>query len=417
MADGTVLVAFSGGLDTSWCVAHVRETLRRRVATVTIDTGGFDAEELARIEKRAKELGSERHVTVDGRAAVFDRFVKFLVAGNCLRGGVYPLCVSAERIVQAEETARVAREIGAAAVLHGSTGAGNDQVRFDVAFHVLLPGVEVLTPVRELQLSRKEEFDFLEARGFPAKLEAKTYSVNRGLWGTTIGGGDLHRPASAVPSDCWPDTADPDRAPAGGVEVKVTFERGVPAALDGTPMDGVSLCRRLAEIANPHGVGRGVHTGDTILGIKGRLAFEAPAALVIVTAHREIEKLVLTKLQNRWKDQLGAFYADLVHEGLWFDPVRRDVEAFLASSQRIVSGTVTLRLVRGRIEVVAVDSPASLLGRMGAVYGEGSRAWTGEEARAFSKVYGVPSVLAARRDEDVARGSGEGKSERGGRTR
>ncbi|MCG3135350.1 MAG: Argininosuccinate synthase [Planctomycetes bacterium] len=401
MPEDTVLVAFSGGLDTSWCVAHVRETLRRPVATVTIDTGGFDAAELARIEARAKDLGSARHVTVDGRAAVFDRFVRFLVAGNCLRGGVYPLCVSAERIVQAEETARVAREIGATAVLHGSTGAGNDQVRFDVAFHVLLPGVEVLTPVRELQLSRQQEFDFLAARGFPAKLEAKTYSVNRGLWGTTIGGGDLHRPSRPVPSDCWPDTADPDAAPAGGVTVAIGFERGVPVSLDGRAADGVSLCRRLAEIANPHGVGRGVHTGDTILGIKGRLAFEAPAALVIVTAHRELEKLALTKLQNRWKDQLGAFYADLVHEGLWFDPVRKDVEAFLASSQRVVSGTVTLRLVRGRIEVVSVDTPASLLGRMGAVYGEGSRAWTGEEARAYSKIYGVPSVLAARRDADL----------------
>lgn len=413
MKEAPVLVAFSGGLDTSWCVVHLRETTGRPVVTVTVDTGGFDAAELARIEARAKELGAARHLAVDGRRAVFDRFVRHLVAGNCVRGGVYPLCVSAERIVQAEETARVAREVGAAVVAHGSTGAGNDQVRFDVALSVLLPGVEVVAPVRQLALSREQEFDVLTSRGFPAKLEAKTYSVNRGLWGTTIGGGALHDPRKPVPSDCWQDTADPDQAPAAGDEVAVQFERGVPVALDGRPLDGVALCRELAVRGGRQGVGRGVHTGDTILGIKGRLAFEAPAAAVLLAAHRDLEKLVLGKLQTRWKDQLGALYADLVHEGLWFDPVRPDVEAFLASSQRAVTGTVRVRMVRGRVEVVSIDTPASLLGRLGAVYGEGSRAWTGEEARGFSRIYGVPSVVAARRDEELSkaapgRGAGGG---------
>ena len=404
--DGPILVAFSGGLDTSWCVVHLRETTGRPVVTVTIDTGGFDAAERARIEARAKELGSVRHVTVDGRAAVFDRFVRFLVAGNCLRGGVYPMCVSAERIVQAEETARVARELGASAVAHGSTGAGNDQVRFDVAFGVLLPGVRNLAPVRELALSRQQEFDFLTSHGFPAKLETKTYSVNKGLWGTTIGGGGLHDPRRPIPADCWQDTVDPDAAPAGGVTVEIGFEHGVPVTLDGERLDGVALVQRLNATAAHHGVGRGIHTGDTILGIKGRLAFEAPAAAVLVTAHRDLEKLVLTKLQMRWKDQIGAFYGDLVHEGLWFDPVRPDVESFLLSTQRAVTGSVKVRCVRGRVEVVSIDTPASLSGRLGAVYGEGSRAWTGEEARAFCKIYGVPSVLAARRDEDLSRDEG-----------
>lgn len=403
-ADGPVLVAFSGGLDTSWCVVHLRETTGRPVVTVTIDTGGFDAAELAQIEARARELGSSQHVTVDGTRAVFDRFVRFLVAGNCLRGGVYPMCVSAERIVQAEEAARVAREIGASAIAHGSTGAGNDQIRFDVAFNVLLPGVRVLTPVRELRLSRQEEYDHLVSRGFSAKLEAKTYSINRGLWGTTIGGGALHEPGRPVPDDCWPDTTDPDAAPAGGDEVSVRFEEGVPVAVDGETLDGVSVVRRLNALGARNGVGRGVHTGETILGIKGRLAFEAPAAAILVTAHRDLEKLVLSKLQMRWKDQIGAFYGDLVHEGLWFDAVRPDVERFLASTQRAVTGTVRVRCVRGRTEVVSIDSPASLLGRLGATYGEGSRAWSGEEARAFCKIYGVPSVLAARRDEDLRQG-------------
>ncbi|MCE9638525.1 MAG: argininosuccinate synthase [Planctomycetes bacterium] len=407
MSNGPILVAFSGGLDTSWCVVHLRETTGRDIATVTIDTGGFDAAELARIEARARDLGSVRHVTVDGRAAVFDRFVRFLVAGNCLRGGVYPMCVSAERIVQAEETARVARDTSASAVAHGSTGAGNDQVRFDVAFGVLLPHVEVLAPVRTLRLSRDDEHRFLEEKGFPTKLEAKTYSVNRGLWGTTIGGGGLHDPTRPVPSDCWQDTADPDTSPADGVTFDVDFAQGVPVALDGAPMDGVSLVLALNKIAGAHGVGRGIHTGDTILGIKGRLAFEAPAAAVLITAHRDLEKLVLTKLQMKWKDQIGSLYGDLVHEGLWFDPVRVDVEQFLISSQRVVTGRVRVRCVRGRVDVVSIDSPAALLGRLGAVYGEGSKAWTGEEARGFCKVYGMPSVLAARRDGELAKREGD----------
>ncbi len=403
MKDGPILVAFSGGLDTSWCVVHLREKWKRDVVTAVVDTGGFDAAELARIAARSKELGAARHLAIDGTRAVFDRFVVNLVAANCLRGGVYPLCVSAERVVQSEEIAKAAREVGAAAVAHGSTGAGNDQIRFDVAFSVLLPGVEVLAPVRELALSREQEFDVLAKHGFATKLEAKTYSVNAGLWGTTIGGGGLHDPKRPVPTDCWQSTKDPDAAPAGGETIAVTFERGVPVAVDGRRVDGVALVRELNRRAGAHGVGRGIHTGDTILGIKGRLAFEAPAAAALVFAHRELEKLALTKHQSTWKDRLGAFYGDLVHEGLYFDPVTKDVEAFLASSQRAVNGTVTVRVVRGRVEVVSIDTDSSLMGRLGAVYGEGSKTWTGEEARAFTKIYGLPQVLAARRDESMTR--------------
>ncbi len=409
MTDGPVVLAFSGGLDTSWCIPHLRETLGRDVVTVTVDTGGFDAAERASIERRATELGAARHITVDGRAAVFERFVRHLIAGNCLRGGVYPLCVAAERMVQAEELARTARELGASTVAHGSTGAGNDQIRFDVALAVLLPDVDVLAPVRDQAPSRPEQFADLEARGFEVDRSTRTYSVNRGLWGTTIGGGDLHAPERAVPSDCWPDTVDPDAAPAEGTEVAVTFERGLPVALDGETLDGVALVAALNARGAAHGIGRGVHTGDTILGIKGRLAFEAPAAVVLLQAHRELEKLVLTRHQADWKDRLGAFYAGLVHEALYFDPVARDVEAFLESTQRAVAGTVRLRLVRGRVELVAVSTDASLLGRMGAVYGERA-AWTGADAAAFGKIYGLPSVLAALRDAqcDAGADGGEG---------
>lgn len=400
MNDGPVLLAFSGGLDTSWCVIHLRETLGRDVVTATVDTGGFDADELGRIERRSRELGAVRHVTVDGCAQVFDRFVRFLVAGNARRGGTYPLCVAAERVVQALEIARLARELGASAVAHGSTGAGNDQIRFDAALAVELPDLPRLAPVRTLRMSRGEQTEFLRSRGHEASAETRTYSVNRGIWGTTIGGGVLHDPAQPVPDDCWPDTVDPDAAPAGGERVTVGFERGLPVSLDGRRLDGVALVRELNERGAAQGVGRGIHTGDTILGIKGRLAFEAPAAEVLLAAHREIEKLVLGKDQHVWKDRLGDVYGALVHEARWFDPLARDIEAFLTSSQRHVTGEVTLRLVRGRIELVSVDAPGSLMGRLGAVYGEGSAAWTGEEAEAYSKLYGLPAVLSALRDAE-----------------
>lgn len=399
--DGPVLLAFSGGLDTSWCVLHLTETLGREVVTVTVDTGGFSAEELDRIAHRAGELGADLHYTVDARQVVAKRFGRYFIAANALRGGVYPLCVAAERVVQAEEVARKAKGIGASAVAHGSTGAGNDQIRFDVAMRVLLPGVPVLAPVRELHLTREAQAKFLKAHGMDVPAKTTTYSVNRGLWGTTIGGGGLHDPSKPVPTDCWQDTVDPDSAPVKGATVSIGFEEGFPVALDGEALEAVDLIARLNGIAAANGVGRGIHTGDTILGIKGRLAFEAPAPVVLIHGHRELEKLVLTKEQQAWKDRLGIYYGELVHEGRSFDPVVHDVEAFLRSSQRYVTGTVTLRLVRGRVELVRIETKASLMGRLGAVYGEGSAAWTGEEARGFAGIYGLPSVLAAQRDRDL----------------
>ncbi len=400
--DSAVLIAFSGGLDTSWCVAREKRGADRPVVTAVVDTGGFDDAELREIETRSLSLGAVRHVTIDGRNAVFQRFVRHLVAGNCLRGGSYPLCVAAERIVQAEEIARLAARMGAAELVHGSTGAGNDQIRFDVAFAVLAPDVPVSAPVREEAPSREQEYADLESVGCVMPREQKTYSVNRGLWGTTIGGGDLHHPERPVPTDCWPDTVAPDDAPAGGATVAIHFRHGVPVALDGAEFGGPALVAALNRDAAAHGIGRGIHTGDTILGIKGRLAFEAPAAAVLLFAHRELEKLVLTKHQQTWKDQLGAFYAAAVHEALYFDPVARDIEAFLDSSQRFVTGTVKVHMARGRLEVAGVESDATLMGRLGAVYGEGAGGWSGDEARGFAKIYGLPSVLAARRERDLA---------------
>lgn len=390
------MLAFSGGLDTTFCAIWIREIEKADVITVTVDTGGFTAAEKRRIAARAREVGSVRHEIVDGRQRVWDRFCTYIVKGNCLRGGVYPLSVGAERIVQAEVVARVALEEGAVAVAHGSTGAGNDQVRFDTALMALAPGLRILTPIRELGWSRDREADWLKDRGVAVPRSTRKYSVNAGLWGVTIGGGETHDPWKSLPSGAWPTTADPGKAPARAEEIVLGFEKGLPVSLDGRRMKPLVLLERLGARAARHGVGRGVHLGDTILGIKGRIAFEAPAPAVILKAHRELEKLVLTKAQQTWKQTLAEFYGGALHEGLWFDPVMRDCEAFLDSSQERVNGEVRVRLYRGSCEVAGVRSPDSLLAAAGATYGEGAKAWTGAEAAGFSRLHGFQGVLAER---------------------
>ena len=391
-----VALAFSGGLDTTFCAVWLREERGLDVVTVTVDTGGLDDAGRSAIAARSAACGAERHVLADGRARVFDRFVTYLVKGNVLRGGVYPLCVGAERVVQAEEIARVAREIDAGAVAHGSTGAGNDGVRFDVAFAVRLPGVEIITPIRDLGLTREASEAYLRERGIPVEARMRDYSFNVGLWGTTIGGRETHDAWAEPPAAAFRTTADPTTAPPAGEELILRFEQGIPVAIDGDRLAGVPLVERLNEVGSRHGVGRGIHVGDTILGIKGRLAFEAPAPLVLIRAHQEIEKLVLSPRQALWKQRLGDTWGSLLHEGLFDDPLARDVEAFLDRSQELVTGDVRVRLRQGRIEVVGARSPYSLLGAEGARYGE-TAGWTGEEARAFARLYGLSTVHAARR--------------------
>ena len=404
------MLAFSGGLDTTFCAIWIRETEKADVITVTVDTGGFTDAEKKRIAARAREVGSVRHEIVDGRQRVWDRFCTYLVKGNCLRGGVYPLSVGAERIVQAEVVARIALEEGAIAVAHGSTGAGNDQVRFDTALMALAPGLRILTPIRELGWSRDQEADWLEARGVAVERATRKYSVNAGLWGVTIGGGETHDPWKSLPPEAWPTTADPEKAPAEAEEIVLEFEKGLPVSLDGKRLPPLVLLDRLGARAARHGVGRGVHLGDTILGIKGRIAFEAPAPAVILRAHRELEKLVLTKAQQTWKQTLAEFYGGALHEGLWFDPVMRDCEAFLDSSQARVNGEVRVRLYRGSCEVAGVRSPDSLLASAGATYGEGAKSWTGADAAGFSRLHGFQGVLAERlRNRVPAKGTKRGK--------
>lgn len=387
----TLALAFSGGLDTSFCVPHLTDQ-GWAVHTVYVDTGGSTAEDLAAIARQAKAVGAVAHHAVDARQAVFDRFVRYLIQGNALRGQVYPLSVAAERTQQALSVVETARRLGAAAVAHGSTGAGNDQVRFDIAFRVLAPELEIITPIRDEGITRERAIAALEARKLPVPPKAGAYSINRGLWGTTWGGGWTHDTWAGPPAELLetPSDAPPAR------EIVIAWSEGVPTGLDGTSFPGPELIRRLGELALTYGFGRNVHVGETALGIKGRIGFEAGAALLLIAAHRELEKLVLTKWQAFWKDQLGQFYGDRLHEGHYFDPALRDIEAFLASSQRRVSGEARVQVAPGRFQVVGTRSPFSMMDRSVATYGEENRLWTGEEARAFSRVSAIPELLATR---------------------
>lgn len=394
-----IALAFSGGLDTSFCVPYLKEETGRDVVTVTVDTGGFSADEKEQIAARSADLGARDHRLVDARADLWDRVLQYLVKGNVLRGGVYPLCVGPERVVQAEALAGAARDLGAGSVAHGSTGAGNDQIRFDAALRLLADDLEILTPIRELSLSREASTDFLRERGFAVEAKTTEYSVNRGLWGTTIGGKETHDTDGVLPEAAWPDTVAPAAAPDEARRLTIRFEAGVPVAVDGEALDPVALVEALNREGAAHGVGRGIHVGDTILGIKGRIAFEAPGALTLIAAHRELEKLVLTQLQLVQKASLGDLYGRLVHEGLFFDPVCRDLEAFLDSTQRRVTGDVHVEWFKGAVRVQGATSPHSLFDAGVARYGEDNALWSGRDAEGFAQIYGLQARLAARAAE------------------
>lgn len=413
----TVVVAYSGGLDTSFIVARLAREEKARVIAVTVDTGGFTKDDLQRIEERAEELGAAKHITVDARAEVFETYVSYLIKGNVLRGGVYPLSVAAERYAQARHVALAAREEKAKVIYHGSTGAGNDQVRFDVSIRALFPEVEIRAPVRDEGLTREQERAWLEKNGLLEKASAKKdgatggakakYSINAGLWGTTAGGGELHDAWQGPSNDAFPLVAPPEDAASQGEELYVEFVNGFPKEVRGagaakgagaSPAKSVELVEKLNEIGRKHGIGRGIHLGDTVIGVKGRIAFEAPAAMILIAGHRELEKLVLTSWQRLLKDQLALTYGQLFHEGLYHEPAMRDMEAYFDKANEKVSGTVRVRLYRGNIEVLGVKSPHSLIDREVATYGEQAKMWDGRDAKGFAKILGVPSLLAARRD-------------------
>jgi argininosuccinate synthase len=390
MQSGPLALAFSGGLDTSYCVPRLAEA-GWSVHTVYVNTGGASQDDREAIRRQAEKVGAVQHHEIDAQQEVYDRFVRFLIQGNVLRGEVYPLSVAAERTQQALSLVEAARKIGARAVAHGSTGAGNDQVRFDVALRVLAPDLQIVTPIRDEGIQREQAIAFLSARGLPVPSKAGSYSINRGLWGTTWGGGWTH--------DTWagpPDELLEAPASAPAVEIVLGWEQGLPGALDGRPLTGPALIQELGDLAESYGIGRNIHVGETALGIKGRIGFEAGAALLLIGAHRELEKLVLTKWQAFWKDQLARFYGDRLHEGQYFDPSLRDIEALVTSSQSRVTGETRVRLAPGRFLVVGTRSPYSMMDRSVATYGEENRLWTGDEARAFARVAAVPSMLAAR---------------------
>ncbi|MGE0352652.1 MAG: argininosuccinate synthase [Gemmatimonadales bacterium] len=384
-------LAFSGGLDTSFCVPRLQQD-GWTVHTVFVNTGGVSPAECEAIRRQAGAVGAVEHHEVDARSQVYDRFVRFLIQGNVLRGEVYPLSVAAERTQQAMSVIDLARKIGAAAVAHGSTGAGNDQVRFDVAFRVLAPELEILTPIRELGLRREDAIAYLTARGMPVPPRAGAYSVNQGGWGTTWGGGWTHDSWAGPPAELL----DPPAGAPEPVEVVVGWAAGLPVSLDGDAMEGPALVDRLGRLGAGYGVGRNIHVGETALGIKGRIGFEAGAALMLIAAHRELEKLVLTRWQTFWKDQLARFYGDRLHEGQYFDPALRDIEALITNSQARVQGDTRLRLAPGRFQVTGTRSPFSMMDRAVATYGEENLLWTGDEARAFARVSAIPSLLARR---------------------
>jgi len=391
-----ILLAFSGGLDTSFCVPWLAQTYGRPIVTLTVNTGGIDAEAASLLAQRSKALGAVEHHLVDAREAYFGQVLKYLVMGNVRRGNFYPLCVGAERVMQAQTVAQFARQLGTDTVAHGSTAAGNDQVRFEVALRTLAPELEILAPVRDRAFKRPEQLEYLQARQLPVPPFGAAYSVNRGLWGVTIGGQETLTSERCIPDEAWVLTRDAFRHPQPPERHTIGFEAGVPCSLDGRPLDPVSLIEQLEAIGAKFGVGRGIHLGDTIIGFKGRVAFEAPAAEALLTAHRELEKLVLSARQARLKDSLAGPYGDLVHEGQHLDPVCRDIEAFFVSTQQRVTGEVHLLFRTGVLFVEGTASKYSLMKASKGAYGESVGEWTAAEAHGFSKMLALPGIFYTR---------------------
>ncbi|MDM1043732.1 argininosuccinate synthase [Myroides sp. 1354] len=379
-----IVLAFSGGLDTSFCVIYLKEELGYEVHSVVVNTGGFSPEELKEIESKAYSLGVASHTTIDETEAYYTDCVKYLIFGNVLKNATYPLSVSAERVCQATAIANYAKKIQATAVAHGSTGAGNDQVRFDMIFNILIPTIEIITPIRDLKLSREEEIDYLAKHGVKINAEKAKYSINKGLWGTSVGGKETLTSNLYLPEEAWPTPV----SKATSEVVEIVFAQGEPVALNGVPMTPTEVIQQLQELAQPFGIGRDIHVGDTIIGIKGRVGFEAAAPIILVKAHHALEKHTLTKWQLSWKEQLSTFYGNYLHEGQFHDPVMRDLEAFLSSTQQTVHGKVWVELHPHRFIVQGIESNNDLMSNAFGSYGEMNNTWTGEDVKGFSKIFG-----------------------------
>lgn len=385
-----VLLAFSGGLDTSFAVKYLSEDLGYEVHTAIANTGGFSAGELEAVGQRAKALGAASHATLDVTADYYEKSIKYMIAGNVLRNGTYPISVSSERIFQAMAIIKYAKEIGADAVAHGSTGAGNDQVRFDLTFQILAPEIEIITPTRDMTLTREYEIDYLRKHGIEADFKKMEYSINKGLWGTSIGGKEtLHS------EQTLPESAYPSQVTAQGEETLVLgFDKGEITSVNGkTYNNKVDAIREIESLGAKYGIGRDMHIGDTIIGIKGRVGFEAAAPVLIINAHKMLEKHTLTKWQQYWKDQIGTWYGMFLHEAQYLDPVMRDMEAFLDKSQRNVTGTVEITMRPYGFTLVGVSSPFDLMKTDFGEYGEVNKAWTADDVKGFTTIFGNPMKI------------------------
>jgi argininosuccinate synthase len=385
-----VVLGFSGGLDTTFCVKYLGEDQGYEVHSIIVNTGGFSDEELKKVEEHAYKLGVKTHTTVNAIKGYYDQIIKYLIYGNVLKNNTYPLSVSAERLSQALHIADHVKKLNADAVAHGSTGAGNDQVRFDMIFHILIPGVEIITPIRDLKLSREAEIEYLKGKGVNMNFAKAVYSINKGLWGTSVGGKETLSSKGMLPEEAWPTQV----TKTGSEEVKLHFEKGELKKINDKTFDHpTEAIQYLQTIAGAYGVGRDIHVGDTIIGIKGRVGFEAAAPMVILKAHHALEKHVLTKWQLNWKDQLAQFYGNWLHEGQIMDPVMRDIEAYLENSQQHVTGDVFVYLQPYRFQIIGIESTYDLMSSKFGKYGEMNTGWSGEDVRGFSKIFGNQTAI------------------------
>jgi argininosuccinate synthase len=386
-----LVLGFSGGLDTSFCTKYLTKEKGYEVHSVIVNTGGFNKEELEQIEAHAYRLGVTTHTTIDAVKDYYDSIVKYLVFGNVLKNNTYPLSVSAERLSQALNITAHAKKLNADAVAHGSTGAGNDQVRFDMIFNTMIPGVEIITPIRDMKLSREAEINYLKENGVEMNFEKAAYSVNKGLWGTSVGGKETLKSNGMLPEEAWPTQLDKNLQPQN---VKLSFTKGELTKINDQPFYHPSeAIQYLQKIAGAYAIGRDVHVGDTIIGIKGRVGFEAAAPMVIIKAHHALEKHVLTKWQLNLKDQLSQFYGNWLHEGQIMDPAMRDVEAFFESTQQHVTGDVFVELLPYRFVITGIESKYDLMSDKFGSYGEMNNGWSGGDVRGFSKIFGNQSGI------------------------
>jgi argininosuccinate synthase len=382
MKNNKIVLAFSGGLDTSYCVKYLTNEKHLEVHSAIVNTGGFSEDELNHIKSRALQLGVESHTILEETQTYYDKIIKYLIFGNVLKNNTYPLSVSAERIHQAIALAKYAKSIGAKAIAHGSTGAGNDQVRFDLAFQLIAPGIEIITPIRDQQLSRKSEIEYLSKHGVEVDWKKAQYSINKGLWGTSVGGAETLTSHQSLPEAAFPSQLESTESSTMTIE----FIHGEICGLNGEKMDPVKAIQSIEEIANKYAIGRDVHIGDTIIGIKGRVGFEAAAASIIIKAHHTLEKHTLSKWQLHWKEQLGSWYGMFIHESQYFEPVMRNIETFLTETQKNVTGTVNIQLHPYRFIIEGIESKHDLMTSDFGVYGEMNKNWSGEDVKGFTKI-------------------------------